>query len=222
MNGLKQPVTYLALGDSLTEGIGADGPDRHLVAQVFDYLRKTEQCRVQNWGISGLTSRELFELLQTPALMKLLPRVSHITITTGGCDFIEWFEEGANLMGLVKTMRRVRNQAEKILSLVRKSNPDGDVQMLGFYLPIPAYELGLAMASRAVQTMNLSYSELCRKYEVQLVNPFEHFLHRKDYFADDVHPNQQGYDELARLFLSTVPEKSPPPEPTPSPQESMA
>ncbi|PTX58309.1 lysophospholipase L1-like esterase [Melghirimyces profundicolus] len=199
-----KPVTYLALGDSLTEGVGADGPDSHFVAQHFCHMKKTEWCRLINMGISGLTSGELYELIQTPAIRKLIPRVSHMTITTGGCDFISWYEAGASLSGLAKTMRLVRDRVGRILRLVRELNPEVPVQLMGFYLPPPAYEMGFLFASRALKSMNENYDHSCRKYGAQMVNPFDSFLHRKDFFADEVHPNQNGYNVLARLFGKAI------------------
>jgi lysophospholipase L1-like esterase len=37
-----------------------------------------------------------------------------------------------------------------------------------------------------------------------MVDPYPSFLNRKEYFADEVHPNQTGYDELARLFIQSA------------------
>lgn len=193
-------ITYLALGDSLTEGVGADGPDTHFVAQHFQRLKCSKGCRLVNMGISGLTSEELYQLIVTPAIRKLIPRVSHISITTGGCDFIGWFEEGGSVPGLITTMKKTRSQVKRIFQLVRELNSKVKVQVLGFYLPPPAYDLGFSVASRVVNTMNEGYNQLCDKYGMQLVNPFKSFLHRKEYFADEVHPNQNGYDVLAHLF----------------------
>lgn len=198
------PITYLAMGDSLTEGVGADGADTHFVAQHFNHLKCSPRCRLVNIGISGLTSGELLDLVQTPAIRKLIPRVSHITITTGGCDFIEWFETGASLAGLRGTMRKVRDRADRILQTVRELNPEAPIQLLGFYVPLPAYELGFLFASRALHSMNVQYAKMCGKYRIQMVNPFDSFLHRKDYFADEVHPNQNGYNVLAGLFQESA------------------
>jgi lysophospholipase L1-like esterase len=194
------PITYLALGDSLTEGVGADGPDSHFVAQHFQELKCSRGCRLINMGISGLTSDELYQLVVTPAIRKLIPRVSHITITTGGCDFIDWFESGASIPGLITTMKKVRKQINQIFQSVRELNPVAKVQVLGLYLPLPAYELGFSLACRTVKKMNKGYEQLCSKYRFQMIDPFSAFLHRQEYFADEVHPNQLGYDVLARLF----------------------
>ena len=205
-----EPITYLALGDSLTEGVGADGPDSHFVAQHFQGLKCSQGCRLINLGISGLTSDELYELVGTPAIRKLIPRVSHITITTGGCDFIDWFEAGASISGLMTTMKKVRRQIKQIFQSVRELNSIARVQVLGLYLPLPAYEQNFSLACRTVKKMNREYEQLCSKNGMQLIDPFSAFLHHQEFFADEVRPNQQGYDVLARLFqdgTSPTPEK---------------
>lgn len=202
-NGMT-PVSYLALGDSLTEGIGAVSPNQHFVAQYFNHLKQSELCQMRNFGVSGMTSSELLNLITNPAVTRLLPRLTHISITTGGCDFIEMYENGPlTLRRLVKTVKKVHSQVKQILSWLRQHSPDATMQLLGFYIPLPAYELGVNKASYLVQWMNQTYAHLCQKYHAQLVNPFDTFFNRFDYFCDEVHPNQQGYDQLARLFVES-------------------
>ncbi|MBN2908729.1 hypothetical protein JQC72_04235 [Polycladomyces sp. WAk] len=192
-------IAYLALGDSLTEGIGARVP---FVEQFFNHLRRTEDCRLRNWGVSGMTSEELFSMLGNPGIGRLIARMSHITVTTGGCDFIRTYEtNGVSIISLTRTMRRVQKQVDRILGLLRQYNPEATIHLLGFYLPLPAYEQSLWLATRLITSMNQAYQRLCRQHGVHWVDPFDTFLHRHDYFADEVHPNQKGHDELARLFI---------------------
>ncbi|MDN4595295.1 GDSL-type esterase/lipase family protein [Polycladomyces subterraneus] len=195
-------IAYLALGDSLTEGIGAHIP---FVEQFFDHLRRTDDCRVRNWGVSGMTSEELLSMLGNPGIGRLVARMSHITVTTGGCDFIRTYEtDGVSIISLTRTMRRVQMQVDRILGMLRQYNPEATIHLLGFYLPLPAYEQGLWLATRLITSMNQAYQRLCRKHRVYWVDPFDTFLHRHDYFADEVHPNQKGHDQLARLFIQTA------------------
>ncbi|SEM71277.1 Lysophospholipase L1 [Lihuaxuella thermophila] len=204
MESLSTPVSYLALGDSLTEGIGAVSPQQHFVAQFFRHLQHSKQCHMRNWGISGMTSAELLSLVTTPGVTRLLPRLTHLSITTGGCDFIEMYEKGPmRLRTILQTIRMVQDRVARILEVIRTHNGQSTVYLLGFYIPLPAYELGVKKASLFVQTMNHAYAQLCRKYHVHFINPFDTFYNRFDYFADEVHPNQQGYDQLARLFIES-------------------
>jgi lysophospholipase L1-like esterase len=196
-------ISYLALGDSLTEGIGATSPDHHFVAQYFQHLKRSKLCTMRNFGVSGMTSYELFSFINNPVFFRLLPRHTHISITTGGCDFIEAYQSPEfGIRSLLRTIQTVKIQAREILKLVRKYNSHALIYLLGFYIPVPAYQYGLNKVSFLVQTMNNHYGELCKEYKVNLVNPFPTFLNRLDYFCDEVHPNQQGYDEIAKLFMN--------------------
>jgi lysophospholipase L1-like esterase len=202
-------VSYLAIGDSLTEGIGANSPQQHFVAQLFRYLRHSDHCHFRNWGISGMTSTELLQLVQHSAFQRLLPRLTHLTVTTGGCDFIELFEKGKLTVGeILKSSRMVQSNVRQILSVIRRQNPRLTVYLLGFYIPLPAYELGIEQAKIFVQMLNRAYSGLCKRFRVNMVDPYPSFLNRKEYFADEVHPNQMGYDELARLFIQSAKQDS--------------
>lgn len=202
MQASVKPISYLALGDSLTEGIGAESPSKNFVSQYFDHLQHSDQCHVRNWGVSGMTSEELLHLVKNPALQRLFPHLTHVTITTGGCDFIDLYQKGTlGLNDLYATSRRLVDRVKEILSIVRKNNPESRIYLMGFYLPPPAYELGFHTASMLVQWMNRTYDKICRKFDSQFLNPYQTFLHRQDYFCDEVHPNQQGYDELAKLII---------------------
>ncbi|RAL24028.1 GDSL-type esterase/lipase family protein [Thermoflavimicrobium daqui] len=198
-------VSYLAFGDSLTQGVGAASPNQHWVSQYFNHLRISDHCTYRNFGISGMTSTELFTLLNIPSLSRLIPQSTHISITTGGCDFIHLYESGSlSLKNLFQTIRKVQTQVEQILNIIRTQAPNAVVHLLGFYVPIPAYKLGEKQASWFVQTMNKCYERICNKYQIYMINPFDTFYHRFDYFCDEVHPNQSGYDEIAKLFVNSI------------------
>ncbi|MBA4492895.1 SGNH/GDSL hydrolase family protein [Paenactinomyces guangxiensis] len=200
------PVSYLALGDSLTEGIGAVSPEQHFVAQYFRHLQHSDHCQMRNWGVSGMRSSELLNLVSNSGIIRLLPRLSHLSITTGGCDFIEMYESGPlSLKKILGTIRKVQDNVKQILQVVRNHNPQANVYLLGFYIPLPAYELGVKKSSLFVKSMNQNYEQLCRKFGVNFINPFETFYKRFEYFSDEVHPNQQGYDQLAQLFIRSSP-----------------
>ncbi|MCS1350168.1 GDSL-type esterase/lipase family protein [Mechercharimyces sp. CAU 1602] len=197
-------VVYLALGDSLTEGVGAERMDCSFAHQFFEQLSRSDQCVMRNWGISGLTSGELFHLLQTSACQRLLPSCSHISVTIGGGDFIDLYRSGLTMPKIYRTMNQVIEQVSQSLEVIRKYNPEGMVYVLGYYIPRPAYDIALPLASYLLRRMNRSMMKICKKYQGELVDPFDSFYQRYDYFADDVHPNQMGYDALAALFARTA------------------
>lgn len=204
----KNPISYLALGDSLTEGVGATSPEHNLVSQFFRHLRKGDYCNVRNFGVSGMKSGELLAFVQNPAVLRILSRATHISITIGGNDFIEVYEKYdlsvKNLKHVIQAMKVVKNNAKKLFEVIRAANNQATVHLLGFYIPQPAYEYGINKVSGLIESMNDHYGNLCKEFQAYLVNPLEAFLNRLDYFCDEVHPNQDGYDELVKLFINTL------------------
>lgn len=196
---------YVAFGDSLTEGIGAESPERNFVSQVFDRIRRSDRCELKNMGISGMRSDELLHFLQNKGMTRLLSRLTHCSITTGGCDFINVYETGSvTIPRLLHRAHQVHNNTKRVLETIRSHNRDAKLYLLGFYLPLPAYEMGVSRASWYIKMMNRAYERLASSYQATMVNPFDIFLERKDFFADEVHPNQQGYDQLARLIIDRM------------------
>lgn len=196
---------YVAFGDSLTEGIGAESPGRNFVSQVFDQIRRSHQCDLKNMGISGMQSGELLQLLQNKGTTRLLSRLTHCSVTTGGCDFIDLYESGSvTIPRILHRAHQVHYNTKRVLETIRFYNRDAKLYLLGFYLPLPAYEMGVSKASWYIQMMNRAFKRLASSYQATMINPFDIFLKRTDFFADEVHPNQQGYDQLARLFIERI------------------
>lgn len=196
---------YVAFGDSLTEGIGAESPERNFVSQVFNRIRRSDQCDLKNMGISGMKSGELLQFIQNPGITRLLSRLTHCSVTTGGCDFINVYRTGPmTIPRLLHQAQQVHDNTKRVLETIRSHNREAKLYLLGFYLPLPAYEMKVSQASWYIQMMNRAYERLATSYQATMINPFEIFLERRDFFADEVHPNQQGYDQLARLFIDQM------------------
>ncbi|MEN9406388.1 MAG: hypothetical protein RLZ12_672 [Bacillota bacterium] len=199
----KKSVLFIALGDSLTEGIGLAGVKGHWLDKCFQKLKCSTQCSWRNLGISGLTSSELLTLLSIPAFECLLARATHISITTGGCDFIEVYNEwGMDKVKFIERMEEVALRTKDIMEQIRKLNAAAKLYLLGFYIPKPAYQLDIDEVSVLVQNMNKTYCKICKRAQAVLIDPFAAFFNRFDYFHDEVHPNQDGYNCLAELALA--------------------
>jgi lysophospholipase L1-like esterase len=206
-----KPIYYLAIGDSLTAGFAGVSSAHTFVAHFFEHLRRTEHCQVRNWGISGMTSGELLDFIRHPAVSRSLTELTHLTITIGGCDFIHMYEAGPITVGrLFHTFRTMQHHVKQILQIVRWNNREAIVCLLGFYIPVPLYPMGVEKVSLFIQSMNYYYEQLCNRYQAKLINPFANFLHRFDYFYDEVHPNHIGHHQLANIFITAVA-----PHPTP-------
>ena len=99
---MAEPVTLVALGDSLTAGYGLADPGTGLVPQLEGWLKaKGHDVVVQNAGVSGDTTAGGLSRLG----WALGPEADALIVTLGGNDLLRGIDPGevrANLDGILK------------------------------------------------------------------------------------------------------------------------
>ena len=156
-----KPLTgvYLALGDSLSEGIGAsDAEETGFVALVHEGLGPN--IELMNLGAAGNTSRDLIDEQLDRATNEIATRnsdanpendVGVITLEIGGNDLLEIFfdlvlpgtcpnvEDGLNNPECVQKVRETLDtygrNVDKILTRLREADPDVPIFLLTLYNP---------------------------------------------------------------------------------------
>ena len=88
----QKKVNYVAIGDSLTEGVGdrtAQGGFVPLLARNIDDTYDV-QVKSQNFGVSGNTSTQIYKRVTTDnKIQKAIKKADLITITVGGNDVMK-------------------------------------------------------------------------------------------------------------------------------------
>lgn len=142
---IAQPVTILALGDSLTEGLGV-APDDNYPAQLEDKLKEMGyiNATVVNSGLSGETSTGLVNRLDWVAQTK--PDITILTI--GANDAIRGLDVvtiEANIRTAVKSLQD--NGSEVILGGMQIYDNLGNdyVRSFSAIYPRVAEDMGIAM-----------------------------------------------------------------------------
>jgi lysophospholipase L1-like esterase len=200
---MENRVFYVALGDSLTVGVGASAHERSFAASFFQSIKQTKECRYMNFGKSGTSSGELLQLLLTDSKIRdLLKRATHITITTGGNDLIRAYQNNENLSGYYRTIQTLKQNLKLILHNITETNPFTHVSLMGLYNPgTPNHRL-FTLANQLIRGINKYYEETANDYDVHAINPMDSFLNKPHLLADEVHPNDLGYRIITDLFLS--------------------
>jgi lysophospholipase L1-like esterase len=155
------PLTgpYLALGDSLSEGVGASGPDvTSFVALVHQDLGA--DIELMNLGVAGDTSQDLIETQLDRAANEITSRngdadpandISVVTLEIGGNDLLDVFfemvlpgicpnvEVGLETPECVEELRSALETYQPNLSLIlqrlREADPDVPIYLLTLYNP---------------------------------------------------------------------------------------
>ena len=165
--------TVLALGDSLTQGVGASGPDQAWPA----LLARASGWNVINAGISGDTSAQALQRL--PGLLDEEPPAL-VLIGIGGNDFLRQMSAGT-----------ARDNIRRMVQLARDSG--AQVLLIG----IPQFSLLAASTGRLGD--HPLYAELAKELDVALhAGGWSEVLSRPELRADQIHANDRGYALFAQ------------------------
>ena len=176
-----QPVapdaTVLALGDSLTSGVGAS-PDAAYPA----VLQRLTGWKVINGGVSGDTSAQALERL--PALLQT-HNPALVIVSIGGNDFLRRLSASVT-----------RTQVRQICEQARASG----AQVLLVALP----ELSLMAAAGRLSDHAL-YKDIADELKISLHSKgWADVLAQERLRADQIHANAAGYEEFAQGLVQTL------------------
>ncbi|MBF0786810.1 MULTISPECIES: SGNH/GDSL hydrolase family protein [unclassified Streptococcus] len=131
---------YVALGDSLTQGVGdktAQGGFVPLLAQglgnQYDY-----QVTYDNYGVAGNTSQQILDRMDEPEIAESLVKADMLTLTVGGNDLRQTILD--NITGLDISVfddpaQKYSKRLRKIIDKARVNNPYLPIYVIGIYNP---------------------------------------------------------------------------------------
>jgi lysophospholipase L1-like esterase len=204
-----RPVRFVALGDSLTEGVGDPVGDgwRGWAALLAGGLAE-DPVEFTNLAVSGAQTREVLEL-QTPAGLELQPDIASVVI------------------GVNDTLRctfDIHAVAERLDKVYAAFTGQG-ATLLTACLPDPGSMLGLPGAlarplARRQRAVNRVVHALSDRYGAVHLHAAEAdwITDRAMWSADRLHPGEQGHRQLALRFHALLAEADLAAGPAPSPR----
>lgn len=198
-----QPLLYVALGDSLTVGVGAN----YHPGFVPRYQRMIEEQMkqrvfVQMYARPGATTGEILALMNNPQVKFDLSRATIITLSAGGNDFIQAAEKylkSKEKKVLEEALHAARNNIAAIINHIRNLKADSKsaymIRVLDLYNPMPQ----VAIVDKWVRLFNRHIRKCCAQGNIGVTNLYAAFKDSEERLlsADKIHPNQQGYQVIA-------------------------
>lgn len=197
----KPILTYVALGDSTVQGVGASSPEATLVGQIAQELsREGRYVHVINAGISGARMHDV-EVSQLETLTKNKPEV--ISLVVGANDAIHHTPEADFSASLTKVMDGlITSSASRIIVA---TSPD-----VGLLPALPHfYAQG---AKQYAEKQNMALALHVTDSRIRIADLFtEGKLDPKAdgslYASDQFHPSDKGYAVWSRLLTRTTHQK---------------
>lgn len=177
-----EPVSLLALGDSLTAGYGLPQGQGFVPRLEAALKAKGRDVRVINAGVSGDTTAGGLARLD----WSLQERPEAALVALGANDMLRGLAPQESERNLDAILSKLRGQNIPVLLIGMKASAN----------------LGLDYA----KTFDAIYARLARKHGVALYPFFlEGVALRQDLNQDDgLHPNARGVDEIVRRILPQV------------------
>ena len=221
----KKKVSIVAIGDSLTQGVGdsksvGGGYVTRLTKKVqTKYKVKTES---HNYGVSGDTSQQIMKRIENDKnIHRDLPDADIITVTVGGNDFMHLLQKkGLDLTTGEIAAEQVQfdKRLKTLLTDIRSYNKNAPIYLIGIYNPFSIYLSNVQNAKTAFINWNKGSAKVAAgindTYFVDINNLYQPkgitkkvkktgsnpYLYQKDHF----HPNGTGYDMMTDKVFSKV------------------
>ncbi|WP_394404711.1 SGNH/GDSL hydrolase family protein [Streptococcus sp. 20-1249] len=138
---VRPQLHYVALGDSLTQGVGDSTNQGGFVPLLSQSLTNEYGYEViaENYGISGNTSKQILARIQEDSqLAASLKKADVMTLTVGGNDLryvILNNIQSLKISTFTKPAKAYSKRLKKIIETARQENKDLPIYVLGIYNP---------------------------------------------------------------------------------------
>ena len=227
---VSSPYQVVALGDSLTTGFepGVNQP-YGFVDRLYEQALFRGRSELVNYGVNGLTSSGLKDLLESTVLEKDekakkmkadIEQAQLITITIGGNDFrelpqlVQKMSEEDLSQSIAKGIETYGQNVTAILTMIYQWNPQAQVVIADQYQPVPpmdptTYEkLNLATEMFASKLHSVVDQFKQEDRNIAVAQVAERFRGKEALLTHilslDIHPNQPGYEEMAKAFAQAI------------------
>ncbi|MCM3003414.1 SGNH/GDSL hydrolase family protein [Priestia koreensis] len=221
-------LNVVAIGDSLTEGVGDSSKKGGYVPYVVKFLsqqRAVDNVRVSNLGKRGNRTDQLLERLDQEEIGAKVSRGDVIFVTIGGNDImkvVKNFFYNISVEAFDKEQAKYEFRLNRVLNKIRTLNPNAHIYLIGFYNPFFHSLNSVQEINTVVSQWNQASERIANRHkgvtyvkvEDIFSNPKEDKLLGKDQF----HPNKKGYQLMADRINFYV--KQDPPDNLPTHEEN--
>ena len=227
----KKVVTYVAIGDSLTKGVGDSTNQGGFVPLLAQSLTNETglEFKAINYGVSGNTSSQILSRIrEKKEIGKDLKQAQLLTITVGGNDLRKAILEDTSNLDLdrfEKASKTYEKNLKQIIELARKDNPDLPVYVVGIYNPLYLNFPDLTELQTLVDQWNQRTEVTLSAYQGVYFVPINDLLYKgidgksgvteselgKEtvtndalYDEDSFHPNNTGYEIMKEAVLEKI------------------
>lgn len=210
-----QTESYVAIGDSLAAG---QTPFQQIDAGYSDLIAMRLQAMDQlkfytkELAFPGFTTANVLERIKTEEAKDLLANATLVTVSAGANDLLSLVRLNPTAGTLTfsqlqadYSLNMVRKNMEAILNELGELAPKAQIYVVGYYFAYPAVHLTQKEGTNGqLVKLNTILQQQAELAGAVYVNVYDSFgLNATNYLPNyaDVHPNMEGYRQMANAFL---------------------
>lgn len=206
-------LQYLALGDSLTAGVGDEYSKDGFVGRLADSLvawPSISDVEVDNRGKRGRRSDQLLKLVEKGHYDEELQKAQLISVTMGGNDVMKIVKHDLfNLKrdAFDKELKAYKKRYSKIIEGIRAKNPEVPLLLIGFYNPFSIvtneaneFDTIITEWNKVIEDIAKKDTNACYISVEDLFDSNKELVYHTDFF----HPNAKGYDKMNERILKAM------------------
>ncbi|MGX7243387.1 SGNH/GDSL hydrolase family protein [Enterococcus quebecensis] len=181
----KEVIHYVAIGDSLTEGIGdstSSGGFVPLVAKDLQEEYHLNGVQTDNFGKNGDRSDQILKRIKKNSeIQEGFASADIITLTVGGNDLMKVIKGDVFRLtkdSFNKPLRNYQKEVEKLLTEIREYNTDAPIYVLGIYNPFYLYFPDITEMQEIVDNWNNGTQEIVKAEKNAYFIPINDLLYK--------------------------------------------
>jgi lysophospholipase L1-like esterase len=209
----KDEMEVTALGDSLAYGLG-DTEDNGYIGDVKErYENETNKRLVVNdYGVPNDTSTDLLKRLKNKEIAETAKNSDFIFINIGTNDFIKSTDRFTkfNKEELQTNEKIYKKNLNQIINMIQEKKHSKPIYILGIYNP-KVKNSDMNTVNDALLNWNRATIQITKDHQnVAFIRTDDLFINKnkKDYFADNLHPNEKGYALIGKRVFDTIKQNS--------------
>lgn len=215
INLFKKDLKIVAIGDSLTEGVGDETGNGGYVGILNNTFEDNHlNISIENYGKKGNRTDQLLKRLENKEIEASIGKADLVLITIGANDIMKVVRSNFTNLNLEPFQQEQLDYVERLKAIfdkINELNPETQIYLIGFYNPFELYFSDIEELEMIMNTWNDAGKAVTEEYEnVNYIPTADLFSQSTiELLADDYfHPNTRGYKLMANRVLEYMEEIS--------------
>ena len=176
----KRTIHLVAIGDSLTQGVGDSQDAGGYVPRIQKKLTSLDSVKevvTDNYGVAGERSDEiLYRITENKEIINNLKTADIVVLTAGGNDILQIFKKeklAISADSFEKTLEDYRENLKTILEQIHLQNTQSQVYVFGLYNPYSAVFADISEMKTILDEWNSSIDEIVSTDSLETFLPIQ-------------------------------------------------